>query len=320
MGRIRTIKPEFPHSEQIGRISRDARLLFLQLFTLVDDEGRTRAASRLLASLLYPLDDDAAKLIDGWLAELERENLARRYRVDGTTYLFIVNWLKHQKIDHPSKSRLPAPSDDLAKPREASRTLAPDLGSRILDLGSDDDVGDAKPAEKVGQPEEAKKVGQPAWQLTKGHELAKQIAAIAGRADEFEFMGWSGATRRAQQWLDAGWPEDLVIEAVRQVMRAKRDGPPSSIKYFEPGIAKYLAQQNAPLPVVVELPAITVGVTHGKAIRPDTREPWQKRQDAWFECLDKLSASVEADRQRAARRGEGGDGEIIQDAAAASGS
>ena len=43
MPRIRTIKPEFPQSETIGRLSRDARLLFLQLFTLVDDAGRARA-------------------------------------------------------------------------------------------------------------------------------------------------------------------------------------------------------------------------------------------------------------------------------------
>jgi len=42
MARIRTIKPEFPHSESMGRVSRDARLLFVMLFTIVDDEGRAR--------------------------------------------------------------------------------------------------------------------------------------------------------------------------------------------------------------------------------------------------------------------------------------
>ena len=44
MPRIRTIKPEFPQSETVGRLTREARLLFLQLFTLVDDAGRARAA------------------------------------------------------------------------------------------------------------------------------------------------------------------------------------------------------------------------------------------------------------------------------------
>ena len=135
MARIRSIKPEFPQSETTGKLSRDARLLFIQLWTIVDDDGRTRAASRMLASLLYPYDDDAPVLIEGWLSELEAENCVRRYVIEGSTYLEIINWLKHQKIDHPSKSRLP-PFDEasrlFAKP---SRDLAPDLGPRTLDLG-----------------------------------------------------------------------------------------------------------------------------------------------------------------------------------------
>lgn len=123
MPRIRTIKPEFPQSESVGRLSREARLLFLLLFTLVDDAGRTRAASRLLASLLYPYDSDATSLIDGWLEELEAADAVRRYQAKGSTYLEIINWSVHQKIDRPSKSRLPSfdeGSRKLAKPREAS--------------------------------------------------------------------------------------------------------------------------------------------------------------------------------------------------------
>lgn len=77
----------------------------------------------MLASLLYPYDDDSRELMDSWLSELEREKCIARYRIDGTTYIQIVEWLKHQKIDKPSKSRLP-PFDEasriVAKPREAS--------------------------------------------------------------------------------------------------------------------------------------------------------------------------------------------------------
>jgi hypothetical protein len=128
MPRIRTIKPEFPQSESIGRLSRDARLLFLQLFTVSDDSGKARASSRMLASLLYPYDDDARELIDGWLTELQENHLIEIYSVEQNTYLKITNWLKHQKIDHPSLSRLPEPSRSLARD---SRSLATDL-----DLGS----------------------------------------------------------------------------------------------------------------------------------------------------------------------------------------
>lgn len=137
MGRIRTIKPEFPQSETTGRLSRDARLLFIQLWTLADDAGRSRAASRMIASMLYPYDEDALGLIDGWLAELEGLNCIRRYVIEGTTYLEIVNWLTHQKVDRPSPSRLPEYREGSLRSREASTT---DLGPRTLDLGPRKDI------------------------------------------------------------------------------------------------------------------------------------------------------------------------------------
>jgi hypothetical protein len=134
MARIRTVKPEFPQSESMGRVSRDARLLFILTWTLCDDAGRTRAASRMLASLLYPYDDDAPKKIDGWLAELEREGCIVRYQAEGGTYLQVCNWLNHQKIDKPSASKIPAFDESsriLANPREVS---SEDQGSK--DQGS----------------------------------------------------------------------------------------------------------------------------------------------------------------------------------------
>jgi hypothetical protein len=120
MARIRSIKPEFPQSESMGKVSRSARLLFVMLWPICDDHGRTRAASRMLASLLFPYDDDAPTLIDGWLGELEREQCIRRYEVNGSAYLEICNWLIHQKIDKPSKPQFPEPPATLANTREDS--------------------------------------------------------------------------------------------------------------------------------------------------------------------------------------------------------
>lgn len=137
MARIRTIKPEFPQSESMGRVSRDARLCFIQLWTLADDEGRLRGNSRMLASLLFPYDDDAKDLIDDWLGELEQEGCIVRYKIGGDSYIQIANWLIHQKIDKPSKSKIP-PFDEssriLSNPRELS---SEDQGSRIKDQGED---------------------------------------------------------------------------------------------------------------------------------------------------------------------------------------
>src|SRR5690606_32469529 len=106
MARIRSIKPELPQSESMGNVSRDARLTFVQLFTLADDEGRLRGNSRMLASLLFPYDDGedgrprtTGKDVDAWMAELEREGCIARYQIDGAAYVQIANWLIHQKID-----------------------------------------------------------------------------------------------------------------------------------------------------------------------------------------------------------------------------
>lgn len=131
MARIRTIKPEFPQSGSTGRISRDARLLFILLWTLADDAGRLRGDSRMLARTLYPYDDGedgnfktSRADVEGWMAELESESCICRYEHDGEQYVEIRNWLKHQKIDKPSKSKLPGPEDaesrSLSNPREDS--------------------------------------------------------------------------------------------------------------------------------------------------------------------------------------------------------
>jgi len=142
VGRIRTIKPEFPQSESMGCVSRDARLCYIMLWTLADDGGRLRGNSRMLASLLYPYDNDAPKLIDRWLTELAEQKCIIRYEAEGHQYVQIEKWLEHQKIDHAKESKLPPPSEDsrsVANVREASIIGAldqgRDQGSRIKDQG-----------------------------------------------------------------------------------------------------------------------------------------------------------------------------------------
>lgn len=148
MARIRSIKPEFPHSESMGEISREARLCFIMLWTIADDSGRLRGNSRMLASLLYPYDNDAPKLIDRWLTELQGVNCIIRYQVDGNNYIEICNWLIHQKIDKPSRSKLPSFDDSsriLANPREGS-SEDQRIGSKDMDQGSGSRKGSAREA------------------------------------------------------------------------------------------------------------------------------------------------------------------------------
>lgn len=145
MARIRTIKPEFPQSESMGNITRDARLCFIMLWTLADDVGRLRGNSRMLASLLFPYDDDAPGLISGWLEELVREKCIVVYESDGSTYVQILKWAEHQKIDKPSGSKFPDFVESSDSPRESSRILSNPRERSCLDQGSrtkDQDQGE----------------------------------------------------------------------------------------------------------------------------------------------------------------------------------
>jgi hypothetical protein len=125
MPRIRTIQPNFARSTSMSRVSRDARLLFVQLWTVVDDAGRARASPAELAAQLYAADDDAPAALPAWFDALEGEGCIERYTVDEIAYLRIVNWRRHQKIDRPTASRLPpAPREPLASAREESTQMS----------------------------------------------------------------------------------------------------------------------------------------------------------------------------------------------------
>jgi hypothetical protein len=126
MPRIRTIQPNFARSPSMSRVTRDARLMFVLLWTIVDDEGRCHDDPALLADVLYPHDFDVERHLPVWLDELEGEGCVERYAVDGVDYLRIVHWHQHQHIDHPTASLLPpSPHERMSasRLREASRRI-----------------------------------------------------------------------------------------------------------------------------------------------------------------------------------------------------
>lgn len=163
MARIRSIRPEFAQSESMGSVSRDARLLFILLWTLADDEGRLRGNVRMLASMLMPYDADAPEGIPRWLAELEREECICCYRDGGASYLQVQHWEKYQKIDRPSPSKIPKSG------REVSG--APDL---FADAPKKDPSGLATASAQAGRVD-----GTP---LTPKAAPLTQPAAVAGCA------------------------------------------------------------------------------------------------------------------------------------------
>lgn len=211
MARIRTIKPEFVESESVGKLSREARLLFILLWTFVDDSGRARASSRLLASRLYPYDDDAQKKISGWLLELQAGGHVRLYEIDGDSYLDIPKWLKHQKIDRPTPSRLPEFREVSPKAREDSRGIDAhtlDLVPRTEDHGPGtlDQPPEAAPAQNVvvlapGIPEAVEiynaHAEQSGWAKVQRLTDSRRAALKARLAECGGVDGWQAAMAKA---------------------------------------------------------------------------------------------------------------------------
>lgn len=109
MARIRTVKPEFFTSLTIASLTVEARLTFIGLWTHSDDEGRCVDDTRLIRAALWPLDDRSFGDVEKDLSALADASLIVRYQVSGKRFLAVAGWSEHQKINRPSKSRLPPP-------------------------------------------------------------------------------------------------------------------------------------------------------------------------------------------------------------------
>lgn len=178
MPRIRTIKPELAEDETLGQMSRDARLLFILIWTRADDHGRFRASPAYLRGQLYPFDDDVSlQMVGSWLAELEDAGRVRCYSVRGERYAVVSNWHRHQRIDNAGRPFFPEPpdcagfdsADDSRKTDAGNGTrtfaanrgeLAANRGGSPLDLDLDLDL-DQEGTTTSFSPSSAASLGEP---------------------------------------------------------------------------------------------------------------------------------------------------------------
>ena len=110
--RIRSIKPEFWRSSDISELSVEDRLLFIGLWSYVDDNGvgvdkLSSIAADLFADDLERDPRETFARVSRGLQHLSAAGRIVRYTVENYDYLEVVNWAKHQRIDRPNKPRLP---------------------------------------------------------------------------------------------------------------------------------------------------------------------------------------------------------------------
>lgn len=113
--RIRNIKPEFWRSDDITALSLADRLLFIGLWSYVDDNGVGIDDHRRVAADLFAFEEDQnaiREFVREGLMRLSAGPLLTRYEVDGRRYLHINSWDKHQRVANPNKPRYPRPDDE----------------------------------------------------------------------------------------------------------------------------------------------------------------------------------------------------------------
>ena len=183
--RIRTVKPEFWRSDDVAALSIADRLLFIGLWSYVDDSGiGVDKLPHICADLFAPdLASDPAGVFErvtGGLQTLAERGMIQRYTVEGKPYLYVTNWTSHQRIDKPSKRRYPLPDQaehvDSSSPRE-------DYGSAPANYAPGTGEQGNRGTDTNAQPSVAREPSRfPDWWVIWGKKKAKGDAEKAYKA------------------------------------------------------------------------------------------------------------------------------------------
>lgn len=178
MARIRTIKPEFWSNHDLARdLTRDQRMFYVGLWNEADDDGRFVALPRKLLGAIFPYEND---LTEQWVSDslslLCKTGRVVLYSVRRTPYGEIVAWRRHQRINRPTPSRIPASNHEDAVLTESlsesvnehsmSRSTV-EVGSRKQEVGSRNEEATPlsapaeSPLELTAQEEKPRKRKQP---------------------------------------------------------------------------------------------------------------------------------------------------------------
>jgi hypothetical protein len=125
--RIRSIKPAFWRSDDIDKLDWNSRLVFIGLWSYVDDNGVGRDRLSDIVADLFAGDlsgdpTETLRRVSLAVDVLHRSDLVRRYVAEGKPYLYITSWDSHQLVKNPNKPRFPLPTSDYVVPTESLRT------------------------------------------------------------------------------------------------------------------------------------------------------------------------------------------------------
>ncbi|SEN53278.1 hypothetical protein [Lihuaxuella thermophila] len=116
MAERRMISKSISVSEKVNAMSIFARLLFTWMIPHTDDFGRMPGSPAKVKALVVPMADETKQDVENALYEMVEQNLIEWYQVDGSQYIQIVDFERHQTGLHKrTKSKFPGPDDPNAK-------------------------------------------------------------------------------------------------------------------------------------------------------------------------------------------------------------
>jgi len=184
------IDPNIWQSEDFAKLSLLAKIVFIGMFSIADDEGRGRAKPVYLRSILFPYDDNMRMIdIEKALSEIGSKMSVTLYAHDGNEYYQLNNWLKWQRVDKPLPSKMPSPELLQSYSRVAPELLSPKIKE-----------------DKIREREEEEK-------------RRESGAAAPSRSERHEFgeYGWVKLTTAEYERLKEDFGNDTVLHYIKVV-------------------------------------------------------------------------------------------------------
>jgi len=137
MARARNIKPGFFTNDLLAETGPEGMILFAGLWTMADRKGRMEDRPRRIKAEVLPYFDVD---VDALLSALAARGFIARYAVNGTNYLQIVNFTKHQNPHvNERDSSIPAPEEHGASTVQAPEEHQSTRAESITNTGIHND-------------------------------------------------------------------------------------------------------------------------------------------------------------------------------------
>ncbi|MGN0489365.1 MAG: hypothetical protein ACI4HO_08905 [Ruminococcus sp.] len=231
MARSRNIKPGFFDNDELGLLTPLTRLLFIGLWCIADREGRLEDRPRRIKKTLLGYDELTVEEADGMLQQLADHGFITRYTAEGTEYIQINKFSKHQNPHRAEKaSEIPPPpgyNAEADKPQKKAEKKT--LSSVEFQLDQFEEFWSVYPNHKARASAEREWV-----KINPDKELTGQIiAAVTAAAkteswlkDNGKYIPFAANYLKDRRWEDQQEPEKFSsADALDSIINGEEETP-----------------------------------------------------------------------------------------------